>query len=606
MTRHLLFTILLFLLSSFNIYGQISPGDLTQAHADLEGMSNCTKCHDLGKKVSNTKCLDCHKKIKKLIKKKLGYHSSKEVKNKDCFACHSEHHGRKFDMIRFDEDHFDHKLTGYTLEGEHDVIDCRDCHKADYIADADLKKRKDSFLGLEQKCLSCHDDYHQKTLSKDCIKCHNMDVFRPAPKFDHNDADYKLRGKHQDVDCKKCHKIETRNGKEFQVFTDLIFNDCNACHDDPHNDHFNSKCSKCHTEKSFSKFLGKRNFNHNTTHFMLKGSHKSVDCFSCHKKTSDPVLVFEDRKGIVEKQCVACHEDVHDDKFGDDCAKCHNEESFLSLNSMDFFDHSLTDFALEGKHIGVDCKECHSSKYTDPIDFSACKNCHEDYHNGDFVENGFSPDCNECHSLEKGFDYTLFTLEKHQETDFPLEGAHLATPCFACHMNEEHWSFKDMGERCVDCHDNIHKDFIDEKYFPNQDCQACHVTDNWTSIDFDHKETEWLLEGEHAKQDCRACHSENPEASFTKTQKFKNILNECFSCHEDVHEAQFAENDITDCSRCHNSTAFVPSIFNHDETKFPLDGQHADLECKACHKAENGVEVVLYKIEKFECIDCHQ
>ena len=37
----------------------MSPGDLTQYHADLEGLLNCTKCHDLGEGVSEAKCLDC-------------------------------------------------------------------------------------------------------------------------------------------------------------------------------------------------------------------------------------------------------------------------------------------------------------------------------------------------------------------------------------------------------------------------------------------------------------------------------------------------------------------------------------------------------------------
>jgi len=57
-----LFVKILFLvfISQF-VYGQISPGDLSNAHKDLEGMSNCTKCHALGEKVENNKCLDCHK-----------------------------------------------------------------------------------------------------------------------------------------------------------------------------------------------------------------------------------------------------------------------------------------------------------------------------------------------------------------------------------------------------------------------------------------------------------------------------------------------------------------------------------------------------------------
>ena len=37
----------------YPVYGQISPGELAKVHLQLEGMSNCTQCHILGKKVSN-------------------------------------------------------------------------------------------------------------------------------------------------------------------------------------------------------------------------------------------------------------------------------------------------------------------------------------------------------------------------------------------------------------------------------------------------------------------------------------------------------------------------------------------------------------------------
>ena len=50
-----------------NIIAQISPGKLTDAHAHLEGMGNCTQCHDLGNKVPDQKCLACHTEIDQLI-----------------------------------------------------------------------------------------------------------------------------------------------------------------------------------------------------------------------------------------------------------------------------------------------------------------------------------------------------------------------------------------------------------------------------------------------------------------------------------------------------------------------------------------------------------
>ena len=68
-------TILLALIAG-DALGQISPGDLSAAHADLEGIRNCTQCHTLGDKVSNDKCLDCHSEIQSLIAGHSGYHGS--------------------------------------------------------------------------------------------------------------------------------------------------------------------------------------------------------------------------------------------------------------------------------------------------------------------------------------------------------------------------------------------------------------------------------------------------------------------------------------------------------------------------------------------------
>ena len=596
------------LLTSIALNGQISPGDLTTAHAEFEGMGNCTQCHDIGNKIPNNKCLECHEEIQNLINGGLGYHSSKEVVNKDCIDCHSEHHGRKFDMVRFDQDNFDHELTGYILEGQHDVIECRDCHKSDFIFNSDIKKRENTFLGLGQDCVSCHDDYHQETLGTDCISCHDIEAFRPAPKFDHNDANFVLRGEHISVECIDCHVKEQRTGAEFQNFVDIPFNDCIACHDDVHKGQLDAQCKTCHTETSFNNFIGKKYFDHSTTLFELKGKHKTTDCFACHENVENPLFAFQSINGTEENNCVSCHDDVHEGKFGLDCVKCHNEESFLLLNSMDFFDHNVTDYPLEGKHIEVDCKECHTGRYTDPIDFAECKNCHDDYHNGEFIKEGSSPDCKTCHSLDEGFAYSLFTFDDHQETVFPLQGAHIATPCFACHLSDDHWTFRNIGEDCIDCHDDIHKDYISPNYYEDSDCTTCHNSDQWAQVNFDHTLTEWPLEGQHKEVDCKSCHFEQIVTEENVLgQLFNGISTACESCHDNVHGDQFTENGITDCTRCHSSEGWDAEFFNHDATAFPLEGRHAEIDCNACHKQvfENGIEIIEYKIERFECIDCH-
>ena len=82
------------------------------------------------------------------------------------------------------------------------------------------------FLGLNDLCLTCHEDYHQKTLSVNCLNCHVADAFKPASKFNHTKAKYQLRGKHAEVTCVKCHTINERNGKSFQQFTGLQFQNC--------------------------------------------------------------------------------------------------------------------------------------------------------------------------------------------------------------------------------------------------------------------------------------------------------------------------------------------------------------------------------------------
>lgn len=591
-----------------SLQAQLSPGKLTQSHADLEGMFKCTQCHVLGNKLDNNKCLECHKEIQTLLNQNRGYHSSKEVRGQDCAKCHSEHHGRTFDMMRFDQDNFDHDLTGYDLTGAHQRIDCRDCHISEFISDRELKKRKDTFLGLNDDCISCHEDVHQNTLStKDCAACHSTEEFAPATFFDHDDSDYPLVGKHREVDCIECHQKETRNGKEFQRFTGIPFGNCIDCHDDVHEGNLGQDCKQCHTEESFTSMSRTRRFNHNRTNFPLKGAHKAVNCAECHDLNRPVEKLFQDQLGVKTNDCIACHEDVHDNKFGTNCAECHNEKSFFSVDT-DGFDHNLTDFRLKGKHQVVDCRECHTESLTEPLAHNTCAACHDDYHEGEFLDNGIGPDCVECHT-EDGFEGSLYTLEQHNQSNFPLDGAHLATPCFACHLSEEKWTFRNIGERCVDCHDDVHEGYISATYYPNQDCESCHVTDNWIENQFDHNLTDFALQGKHQEVSCMECHQADEATAENRYQGFVNTPNTCAACHDDTHEGQFTVDGITDCARCHGFENWEMDDFDHDRTAFKLEGAHAAVACEACHRPfenDDGKIIVQYKFNSFECIDCHQ
>jgi hypothetical protein len=478
--------------------------------------------------VSNDKCLACHKEIKVRIDQKKGYHSSPKVYGKTCTICHSDHHGRNYDILHFDKTKFDHNTAGYKLEGAHAKQACADCHKPANIADPVLKKKKITYLGLNSECLSCHEDYHQKSLSNACANCHTNEKFKPASKFNHTKSKFQLKGKHADVTCVECHKKSVRNGKDFQQFTGIPFKNCANCHKDPHNN-----------------------------------------------------------------------------QFGQNCTQCHSEESFKAVKGIGNFDHSKTGYPLTGRHVIVTCKACHKVSLTTPLPHSKCTDCHTDYHKGDFKKMGVVTDCRDCHS-DNGFNESNFTIEQHNNGVFRLQGAHLATPCFACHKKTNDWSFRNIGSTCSDCHQDIHAGFLNPKYYPGANCTKCHTENRWNEVAFDHAQTKFAITGAHEKQTCRSCHGKNVSED-PKIFKFTGLQQTCTSCHEDNHAGQYAVDGFTDCARCHTSNNWTLTNFDHNKTRFPLDGKHVNVACNDCHKMVDASPKPYrqYKFKDVRCENCH-
>ncbi len=153
---------------------------------------------------------------------------------------------------------------------------------------------------------------------------------------------------------------------------------------------------------------------------------------------------FQEFRGLQFSNCTNCHADPHKNQFGQNCRQCHTEDSFQAIKGVSTFDHSKTDFMLEGKHQAVDCKVCHKTKLTDPLKHDRCTDCHADYHTGQFVKNGLSPDCSQCHSVN-GFTQFSYTTDQHNLGTFPLNGSHIAVACTECHKKQEKWSFRGIG-----------------------------------------------------------------------------------------------------------------------------------------------------------------
>ena len=142
----------------------------------------------MGKKVLPTKCLECHVLINERIKAGEGVHARDEYKN--CIECHSDHQGKNFELIWWQEgrDNFDHTKTGYLLQGKHQTLACNKCHNSENITDKNKftvqnKNLDRTFLGLDTTCNSCHFDEHRGQLDLNCIKCHDLNTWKPASTF---------------------------------------------------------------------------------------------------------------------------------------------------------------------------------------------------------------------------------------------------------------------------------------------------------------------------------------------------------------------------------------------------------------------------------------
>ncbi len=422
------------------LLAQLSPGPLARPHADLEGVQHCNRCHTPRRGVEARKCLECHKILAARIEAGRGLHAQPEFHR--CERCHVEHQGREAELIFWGEgglQAFDHRKTGYPLEGAHRKIrDCRKCHNPENLPDPEplRKAHKDlrrTFLGLSRSCTACHRDPHGGQFSDPCKQCHTMDGWKPAARFDHQRTRFPLTGKHAGVACAQCHPLQ--NGVVQYRGTATR---CVACHRNPHRT-IRKPCERCHTPQGWRKLAGNHRFDHSTTRFPLTGAHRTVPCEKCHLP-GQPVAAAPTR-------CEECHADPHAGQLSTDCERCHTTLRF-QIPRFTPEDHDTTRFPLTGAHRTVPCRDCHRRVPPDTLAAlsglprtalpdtalqvfrfrdTVCTVCHADPHDGEFAAA-----CSSCHTPARWSDLPNFD---HAATRFPLRGAHRTVPCASCHRN---------------------------------------------------------------------------------------------------------------------------------------------------------------------------
>lgn len=634
----------------------LAPGPLILGHKELEE-SRCLECHDVGKGIVENKCLKCHKEIQI---SKLKINTFHGLVTKTCITCHTDHKGRELDTTKIDVSSFDHKLTGFSLEGAHGKIKCQECH-IEKRNSMKIRKNDMHFLGPSKTCNSCHikDDPHHfkgKKSEVQCSSCHSEYSWKSEIKFDHNkDTTFKLEDSHAKLKCIECH---LNKKKEFQYqWPQLKKMECLSCHENYHKNSFSTSissksCLTCHNQIKWNI----EKFDHSIVGFNLKGKHLELRCTECHKQKnfqslpdSNAKIDSHNWKGL-KKNCNACHNDVH--FFGtfqsksmgslNRCELCHTENEWKPKVQ---FDHNKqTKFLIDGKHSELKCNSCHfpgrsklNSKSILPqfrniqtsiyqfkdINTKSCNTCHTNPHLGVFSDKRAKMSCTSCHNTEGWNLEKSGSMFDHSKTRFPLIEAHAKVDCKSCHLKEGKNTYKfDLSKQsgCIECHENNHVNDMSKK-FSSKSCTDCHDQDKWKVFEkknylFDHSNTRFMLTGKHLELKCSECHQETSihhrQYLFSKSdQKF------CVSCHENVHKDQFSKEFLNQsCSECHSTQNFTNRlVFDHSSTEYPLRGKHLEIKCSLCHtnKMELGAfpsgkkrsQFQFSKLSTSECLLCH-
>ncbi|MEE2757568.1 MAG: hypothetical protein VYA30_13010 [Myxococcota bacterium] len=363
---------------------------LEERHAEQP----CYRCHPNGTEIEDDterRCSFCHTDVHQgqfeapLDQLNRSLASQSQQASDGCEKCHS---GFRSWKIPF----FDHNISQFALTGQHQTVPCSGCHTEGH------------FKPIDTACANCHYNFHEGQFSQPCDQCHTTKAWAPLEGFDHNTrTDYRLDGRHEEVDCGKCH-IDN-------IYTDTP-QACGDCHVDVHKGKLGPGCDRCHGVEDWSINTMQ---DHDFGAFRLGGVHDLLPCEECHGP---------DRKETQAgrgPECVNCHRDPHFGSFGPQCFECHNQQAFLPSTFL----HAETGFRLSGAHRFVECRDCHPGRVFGGLP-NDCFFCHTQ----DFNATAGSKLCDHTACIPGGLD-TCHNC--HRSTSFIP--ARPGSGCGVCEVN---------------------------------------------------------------------------------------------------------------------------------------------------------------------------
>jgi hypothetical protein len=304
------------------------------------------------------------------------------------WACESCHTTDSWTMRQ--DASFDHTETGFSLEGQHQTVQCVSCHK-------ELR-----FTGATHACTTCHVDVHKAELGPACTRCHSSQTWKITDMMQrHQLTRFPLLGRHATLNCQECHAGMTRQQYKGTPIT------CYGCHwtdyqETSNPDHtaagFSTECGRCHKANVFQWGTG---FNHSLTSFPLTGKHTTTSCTSCH---------ISGNYQMVYSGCYACHTSeykgttnpVHSTAgFPTTCETCHSTTAWTGAT----LNHTW--FPQNHGNSGGVCLKCHTNSANYAVFSCTTAPCHlqaktDASHRGrtGYVYN--SSNCYTCHPRGSG------------------------------------------------------------------------------------------------------------------------------------------------------------------------------------------------------------
>jgi len=260
---------------------------------------------------------------------------------------------------------------------------------------------------------------------------------------------------------------------------------------------------------------------------------------------------------------------------------------------------------LEGT---ANCVKCHRGGRSALS--AQCASCHREI--GWLAEQGRgvhgapavrSQACATCHPDHAGAGFELVKWPEgsaerfdHRRAGWPLTQRHAETACADCHAAKYQtgpartlaagsrggrWTGLETG--CGGCHEDIHRGAL------GADCAQCHDASRWTTTPgFSHDTTGYPLTDKHTTVACEKCHltaalATRQDAAGRPVPVYRPVPHEsCAACHRDPHAGRLGER----CASCHTTKSFQQidkEHFDHQRTRYPLEGRHATTGCAACH-----------------------